>query len=133
MRQRLTYASLAATFAAFALLTRMGLPLPDVVSVYGGDFLWGVMLYFLICAVLPCGIGMKNLVSALLISYTVESFQLYQADWILLVRANKWGGLLLGHGFLWSDILLYTLGNITGFCLSLFVPGKPPQTRLESW
>jgi len=102
-------------FAGLALLTRADVPVPEVVARYGGDYLWGVMLYFLLCMILPRHAGYKILAFTLLTSYSVESFQLYQADWIMSVRANRWGGLLLGHGFLWSDILLYTLGNITGF------------------
>ncbi len=115
--QRLFFFLLTALFGFLALLTRAEFALPDFVIRYGGDYLWGIMLYFLLCALLPSFVGFKNLALALLVSYSVESLQLYQADWIMAVRANKWGGLLLGHGFLWSDILLYTLGNISGFLM----------------
>jgi len=116
---RLLYLLLAISFAVLALLTRADFPLPELVARYAGDYLWGIMLYFLLCALLSTYVGVKNLLLALTISYSVESLQLYQDDWIMKVRANTWGGLLLGHGFLWSDILLYTLGNITGFAISV--------------
>lgn len=118
---RLLYLFPAIFFAFFALLTRADFQMPVVIVRYAGDYLWGIMLYFLLCALLPTYVGFKNLLLALFISYSVESLQLYQADWIMKVRANTWGGLLLGHGFLWSDILLYTLGNITGFAISLSI------------
>lgn len=108
---------MALFFASLALGTRSGFEIPQIIARYGGDYLWGVMLYFLICALLPRYRGVKNLCIALFVSYSVETMQIYQADWIMAIRANKWGGLLLGHGFLWSDILLYTLGNISGFGL----------------
>jgi len=119
MMQRIVYLLLVLLLIAAALFTRTGFPMPSWISVYAGDYLWGVMLYFLLCTILPGWEGAKNLLLALFVSYSVESFQLYQADWIMAIRANKWGGLLLGHGFLWSDILLYTLGNMTGFWLGL--------------
>lgn len=118
---RLLYLLLANSFAVFALLTRADFQMPEAIVCYAGDYLWGIMLYFLLCALLPTYVGIKNLMFALFISYSVESLQLYQADWIMKIRANTWGGLLLGHGFLWSDILLYTLGNITGFVISLSI------------
>ena len=95
--------------------------MPKLVAVYGGDTLWGVMLYFLICALRPKGVGVQNLVIALIISYSVETSQLYQADWILNIRATKAGGLLLGHGFLISDLVCYTVGNISAFIIDIKV------------
>ena len=42
----------------------------------------------------------------------IELSQLYQADWILRVRATRLGGLLLGHAFLWSDVLAVFVGAV---------------------
>ena len=47
---------------------------------------------------------------ALSFSYCIEISQLYQADWINAIRGTTLGALVLGHGFLWSDILCYTVG-----------------------
>jgi hypothetical protein len=43
----------------------------------------------------------------------IELSQLYQADWIVAVRANRLAALVLGHGFLWSDLCCYAVG-VTG-------------------
>ena len=47
---------------------------------------------------------------ALTVAWGIEFSQLYQADWINEIRATRIGGLLLGHGFLLSDIIVYALG-----------------------
>jgi hypothetical protein len=51
---------------------------------------------------------------ALLLSYGIELSQLYQAPWLNSVRDTRLGGLLLGHGFLWSDLFCYTVGIALG-------------------
>jgi glycopeptide antibiotics resistance protein len=51
---------------------------------------------------------------ALTLSYAIELSQLYQAAWINGIRDTRLGGLLLGHGFLWSDLLCYTVGITFG-------------------
>ena len=47
---------------------------------------------------------------SLLFCYFIEVSQLYQAGWINNLRNTTIGGLILGHGFLWSDILAYSFG-----------------------
>ena len=42
--------------------------------------------------------------------YGIEISQLYQAPWIDATRATRLGGLVLGHGFLWSDMVCYSVG-----------------------
>lgn len=108
-----------------ALLTRTDIVLPSLIKVYGGDTLWAVMCYFLICLISPKTASATSLMLALLLSFSVESSQLYQATWIKEVRANQIGGLLLGHGFKVSDLVCYTLGNISAFIAdSLFRFGR---------
>ena len=46
--------------------------------------------------------------ASLLICFGVECSQLIQAPWLVELRATTSGGLILGHGFLWSDLLAYT-------------------------
>lgn len=48
--------------------------------------------------------------SALIFSYAVEISQLYHSQWIDSLRHTSIGGLVLGRGFLWSDLISYTLG-----------------------
>ncbi|HYW12873.1 MAG TPA: DUF2809 domain-containing protein, partial [Longimicrobium sp.] len=45
-----------------------------------------------------------------IISLAVELGQLYHAPWIEAVRHTRLGGLVLGFGFLWSDLACYAVG-----------------------
>ena len=44
----------------------------------------------------------------------IEISQLYHAPWIDSIRATTLGGLILGFGFLWSDLICYTVGIVIG-------------------
>lgn len=121
MKCRLTYFLVALLFAYIALITRTDIVLPSLIKTYGGDTLWAVMCYFLICAVSPKTAGATNLMLALLLSFGVESSQLYQATWIREIRATQFGGLLLGHGFKVSDLVCYSLGSISAFLIDILI------------
>lgn len=41
--------------------------------------------------------------------FVIEFSQLYHAEWIDQIRDTSLGGLVLGYGFLWSDIEAYTI------------------------
>jgi hypothetical protein len=47
---------------------------------------------------------------ALLFCYCIEFQQLYRAEWILNLRNSTLGHYVLGQGFLWSDLVFYTIG-----------------------
>jgi hypothetical protein len=65
-------------------------------------------------------------VLAMKFSYVIEFSQLYQSDWINTLRDTTLGGLILGYGFLWSDLLCYAAGIFIGACLEkyFFLKGK---------
>lgn len=52
--------------------------------------------------------------AALALSYVDELSQLYHAPGIDQLRRSLLGGLILGFGFLWSDIVCYTAGVTFG-------------------
>ena len=91
-------------------LTSRWAPIRDVIGTWLGDVLYAVMIFFLWSALFPKQALKRRALFALLICYTIEFLQLFQAEWMLNLRATLLGSLVLGHGFLWSDIALYTLG-----------------------
>ena len=84
--------------------------LPLWVATYAGDTLWAAMVYWGISFLFPFTHLLRRATIALLFSYCIEVSQLYQADWINVIRGTTLGALVLGHGFLWSDMLCYTIG-----------------------
>jgi Protein of unknown function (DUF2809). len=56
---------------------------------------------------------------ALTVCFLVEISQLIQVDWLNTLRSNRFAALVLGQGFLWSDLLAYTIGVVSGMAIEL--------------
>jgi hypothetical protein len=83
---------------------------PGVIARFGGDALWAVMVLWIAALVWRGASTQRLALSALAIAYAVEISQLYRAPWIEAVRATRGGALMLGQGFLWSDLVSYVVG-----------------------
>lgn len=81
-----------------------------VVGDYAGDTLWALTVFLGIGFLAPTMPTFKVAIVSVLFSYFIEVGQLYQAPWINHLRHTVLGGLILGNGFLWSDLLCYTVG-----------------------
>jgi hypothetical protein len=95
-------------------------PLPRFLSAYAGDALWTVMVYLCILFLLPRVSVLRAAVAALGISFAVELSQLIHVPWLDALRAHRFGALLLGRGFLASDLLCYTVGAALAAGLDLW-------------
>ncbi len=84
--------------------------LPDIVAAYAGDTLWALALFLLIGLVMPRTSTRRVAILALVLSVLVEVSQSYHAPWIDSIRRTALGGLVLGWGFLWSDLACYAAG-----------------------
>ena len=85
-----------------------------------GDAIWAGMIYFGFRMILIDSEAKKSLISAFIFSYLIEISQLYQADWVNEIRHTLLGGLVLGFGFLWSDLVMYAIGIFTAFGLDIY-------------
>ncbi|WP_379153551.1 DUF2809 domain-containing protein [Paenibacillus sp. sgz5001063] len=113
MRAKIIYACAVLLAIVLGLGSReYGDRLPTLVADHLGDALWASMIYFS-CRVL---FTRQSLWLSLLLSlgfcFGIELSQLYQSEWINGVRDTVVGGLILGKGFLWVDLLRYTAGII---------------------
>ena len=91
------------------------------VPLWTGDFLYAVMIYFLVRILFPLKKSTSILFLSLLICYTIEFLQLYQGNWMIELRKTLFGRYVLGQGFLWSDILAYTFGIAVVFSIEKFI------------
>jgi hypothetical protein len=91
---------------------RFGHSLPHFFAEYAGDTLWAAMVFFGLAFLLPKKSTLTLAVIALVTSFAVEFSQLYRAPWIDAIRSNRVGALVLGQGFLWSDLLCYIAGVV---------------------
>uniref|UniRef100_UPI00403F0BF4 ribosomal maturation YjgA family protein n=1 Tax=Paenibacillus sp. FSL K6-1096 TaxID=2921460 RepID=UPI00403F0BF4 len=115
IKYRLIYSGAVVLAIGLGLGTRAySNELPPFISAHFGDALWAGMIY-LACRVLfirqPLWLA---LLLSLGFSFGIEFSQLYQAEWIVQIRATTAGGLVLGQGFLWVDLVRYTAGIL--FC-----------------
>lgn len=60
-----------------------------------------------------------SVIAGVIFSFAIEFSQLYQAPWINEVRHTLFGRLVLGEGFLWSDLLCYLVGIGMGLIIDL--------------
>ncbi len=112
-------ALLLATIALGLASRRFSDDLPAVVARYAGDVLWASMMVWLVALARPRASSRWIGVVALLIAFAVEVSQLHQAPWINAIRATRPGALVLGQGFLFSDLVCYTFGVIGAAALDI--------------
>lgn len=94
--------------------------LPFFIADNSGDILWASMVYFgFRCLFIKRSLQWAFL-GSLLFSFLIEFSQLYQADWINTIRHTILGGLILGKGFLFVDLIRYLLGITIAYFTDMF-------------
>jgi len=95
--------------------------LPRGVNLYLGDCLWALMIFFATGSIFRSSDTKWVVVVALAFCYFIEVSQLYHSPWIDTVRNTRIGGLVLGRGFLWSDLISYSIGIAIGSLLDRLI------------
>ncbi|MFK4375683.1 hypothetical protein ABH948_001079 [Bacillus sp. RC218] len=110
-RNRLLYAVFTIVVIILGLSSRkFAFALPDLLNDYLGDALWALMIFTGFGFLFPKIETKKLAFISLIFCYGIEISQLYHAEWIDSIRATTLGGLVLGYGFLWNDLVAYTIG-----------------------
>jgi hypothetical protein len=113
MKTRILYFFIICLVIILGLLSRK----LDFVPLFVGDILYAMMIYFIVrFLLLKADLKIITFIS-ILTCYGIEILQLYQANWIVEIRNTTLGHLVLGQGFLWSDLLAYTFGIILCYIL----------------
>lgn len=89
--------------------------IPDLIYPYLGDLLYCLMFYFIIGFLFPKMKPVNVLLYCVAICFVIEISQLIKVDWLNKIRDTTLGKLTLGSGFLWSDLVSYSLGGLLGF------------------
>jgi hypothetical protein len=114
-RSRIAYAAALLLVVAAGLGSRVFAPhLPAFVAAYAGDTLYATMVFILFGIAAPRWSAARVGAAALASSCAIEVSQLYHAPWIDAIRATVPGALVLGYGFLWSDLACYVAGVALG-------------------
>ncbi len=112
-RNRILYAIVIVLVIILGLFSRH-YPLSPFIDAYAGDTLWALMVFFIVGFIFPTASILKIVLIALSFSFCIEFSQLYHESWIDEIRQNKFIALIIGRGFLWSDLVCYTFGITIG-------------------
>lgn len=124
-KKRFPYFIIAILLFAVALgLRAIWNYLPYVINIWIGDFLWAMMLYYLGIALFLPSDKYRFTLGLVLFSWFIEGSQAWHTPSLDAFRDTRFGGLLLGHGFLWSDIVSYTAGAMVGYWLDTRVGSR---------
>ncbi|MGE7886972.1 DUF2809 domain-containing protein [Bacillus cereus] len=124
-RNRLLYALFTIVVIILGLSSRkFSFALPHLLNDYLGDALWALMIFTGFGFVFPKMTTKKLAFFSLIFCYGIEVSQLYHANWIDSIRATTLGGLVLGYGFLWSDLVAYTMGVGVGMLCEFILRKK---------
>ena len=118
-RRIILLVSLLITFVIGISSRKFPVYFSNFLAEYLGDTLWAMLVFWILGFVFPKNLSFKNAIIALIFSYLIEISQLYQAEWINEIRNTTIGALVLGHGFLWSDIICYTVGIGIGLIVDI--------------
>ncbi|RDY28260.1 DUF2809 domain-containing protein [Romboutsia weinsteinii] len=128
MKKRAVYFIITLVVMVMGLLSRKFMFIfPKDIAPYVGDMIWAMMVYFGFRFLLPNFSLLKSFSMAIIFSFAIEISQLYQADWINAIRRTTLGGLVLGYGFLWEDILSYSIGIVFGVVIDKYLRLKNIQ------
>ena len=115
-RMRRSYFLIFCSVIGLGLASR-GPWVPAIIYPYLGDALYAVMMYFLLAFLYPNKAPRFLFYLSLSICIGIELSQLYQAPWINDLRKQKLIALVLGSGFLWSDVMAYIIGSFSGLII----------------
>lgn len=114
MQKRRLFYFLAIVFLIFlGLSSRKVSGIPEET----GDALWAMMVFCLIRLVFIRQKLSCIALASLLVSYAVEFQQMIKWSWLVEFRRTFIGHMLLGQGFLWIDLVAYTIGIVIVFLI----------------
>ncbi|MCT4542982.1 MAG: DUF2809 domain-containing protein [Vallitalea sp.] len=89
-----------------------------------GDVLWAMMIFFIISIILYRKNSTFIFITTLIITYCVEFSQLYHSNTIDYIRSTFFGHLILGQGFIRTDLVAYLVGIVIACGLKNIVDKK---------
>jgi Protein of unknown function (DUF2809) len=98
---------------------RFAYALPGFIAAYAGDTLWALAAFLGFGVIAPRASTRTIALLAIAFSLAIELSQFYHARWIDSIRQTTLGGLILGFGFLWSDLACYALGVGLGVLIEI--------------
>ena len=111
-RSRWTCALIVVGIIVLGLTSRKIDGVPIFLRDHAGDALWAAMVYWGFAFLFPKATTVRLAVAALGFSFAIEFSQLIRHPVLDSIRAHPIGALILGHGFLWIDLVRYLTGIV---------------------
>ena len=100
----------------------------DIIPLFIGDVLYAVLIYYGLRFLFIHLKTRKTFLLSLLFCFSIEILQLVQIDWLITIRKTTLGHYILGEGFLWLDLICYTIGSLIAFLIDkLFLSSRINQ------
>lgn len=133
-KQNLFYPVMILSTLFLGLVSRSShIPRETLFGTFGGDILWAALVYWGFALLFRNSLSKRSLKYSLIFSYGIELSQFNKEQWLMDLRATRLGALILGHDFLWSDMLCYTIGIATAFAIdSLLIRREHAFTKQQS-
>ena len=132
-KRRIVYLLLFTFFIWLALATRHDSQwFHPVVAKYGGDTIWAGDFLFFFRAIFPKTNLLKLTIFNYLFGVLDEISQLWHTPWLDAIRHTTFGKLMLGLGFMWSDLVCYFVGTVIAYCLAIFIDSLTLQKNIIS-
>ena len=130
IKRRITYLCLFAFFIWLALATRHHPQwFHPLIAKYGGDTIWAGDFLFFLRMIFPKTNLLKLAIFNYLFGVADEVSQLWHTPWLEAIRHTTFGKLMLGLGFMWSDIVCYFVGTVIAFCFAIVIDKFTEQER----
>lgn len=108
--KRVLLCSLITIVIALGLSSRRHEFWPGIFKEYGGDALYAVLIYLLTLVVVPTLRPHRTGLFAVSLCFVIEFSQAVHWPWLDQLRSHRLVALVLGQGFVWSDLVMYTIG-----------------------
>lgn len=95
-----------------------------------GDILYAIMVYFGGRFLILNLQFFYRIILPLGFCFLIEFQQLANWSWLVSIRETTLGHYVLGQGFLWSDLICYTLGVLVAFGLDFL--GSTKFTEVQA-
>lgn len=119
-RSRFYYFFLIGFVITIGLFSRSGIT-PSAINPYLGDFLYAVMMFLIVGFLSPSSTTLKIALISIGICFLIELLQLSNHSLLVDIRSGKIGALILGRGFLWSDLISYFFGTFFGMTSEILI------------
>jgi hypothetical protein len=132
VKRRIIYSLLFIFCVWLALATRKH---PEwfypLIAKYGGDTIWAGEFLFFLRILFPKTKLFTLAVWNYLLGVTVEVSQLWHASWLNAIRSTRLGKLMLGLGFMWSDLVCYAVGTLIAWGIAILIDAYTSAERKD--